>query len=128
VFTKVATGMYPKPLGPQALSTPIYPHSSILSFSLLNPRLRKGLFLSGFPTKILYISHIFHACYQVRKSYSSWFDHSDNEAKSTCIMISSLQNLYVLLLLPFPWLQIFYSAPYLNPAKLTSAYILIQFS
>jgi hypothetical protein len=83
-----------------------------------------GLFLSGFPTKILYISHLPHAYYIPHPSHPPWFDHPNNIWQrvhttellmmlfcvflAPCKLISRCQcfrEAYCLNLQPWRWIQ-----------------------
>jgi hypothetical protein len=58
-------------------SHPVSPRSNLILSTHLRLRLPSGLFLSVFPTKILYAFFCPHSCYMSYASHLPWLDHSN---------------------------------------------------
>jgi hypothetical protein len=79
---KVHYDVHKNPLLVPILSqiNPVYTTPSYISkvhFNIILPSTSSGLFLSGFPTKILHEVPTPHACYMPCPSHPPWLDHSN---------------------------------------------------
>jgi hypothetical protein len=95
-----STGPYPEVYQSNPIqSTPSYPiplTSNLILFTRLCLGLPSGVFLSDFPTSILYTSYSSHSCYMPSPSHPPWLDHSNYTGcgrKNTPIITGSITSI-----------------------------------